>query len=89
MALRSYDRILVLKKDSPKTDTGLLDPTLFEGKNSLHVVMDQSTLLWSFRYEHGVVPIAFRNKFTSFKQAKEHAETYFKTKKIKIVDVKD
>jgi len=89
MALRSTDRILVLRKEDPKANTGLIDPAVFEGKNNLHIVMDTGTLLWSFKYEHGVIPPAFRNKFTSFKQAKEHAEVYFKTKKIKIIDVRD
>jgi len=90
MALRSTDRILVLEKHDPKSkDVGLVDPQVFEGKNNLHLVMDPTTLLWSFKYERGVVPPNLRNKFTNFKMAKEHAEQYLRAKNIKIVDIKD
>jgi len=90
MALRSTDRILVLEKIDPKDkDVGLVDPQVFTGKNNLHVVMDPTTCMWSFKYEHGAVPPNLRNTFTNFKMAKEHAEIYLMSKKIKIVEVKD
>ena len=90
MALRSTDRILVLEKVNVKDkDIGLFDPQVFEGKNNLHLVMDPTTCMWTFKYERGVVPPVLKATFTSFKQAKEHAETYLASKNIKIVDVKD
>lgn len=89
MALRQPDRILVLEKVDPSNkDTGLIDTKVFEGKNNLHCFM-LDTGMWTFRYEHGVIPPALRETFTSFKLAKSHAEQYFSTKNIKIVDVKD
>lgn len=89
MALRSNDRILILERTDPKSDLGLLDPRVFEGKNNLHAVMDTSNCIWNFKYEHGTIPPQLRGKFTSFPEAKRHAEIYFATKSIKIVDVKD
>jgi hypothetical protein len=90
MALRTNDRVLVLEKIDPKNkDVGLVDPQVFEGKNNLHLVMDPSTCMWTFKYERGAVPPNLRATFTSFKRAKDHAEIYLATKNIKIVDVKD
>lgn len=88
--MRSRDRILVLEKENPKEkDGGILDPGVFTGKNALHIKQEALSDLWVFKYDHGVVPPNLRNKYTSFNLAKEQAEIYFKTKKIKIVDVKD
>lgn len=87
--LRSRDRILVLEREDPKVKDGILDPGVFTGKNALHVKQEDLSDLWVFKYDHGVVPPNLRNKYTSFNLAKAQAEIYFKTKKIKIVDVKD
>lgn len=89
MELRKKDRILVLEKEDPKNkDTGLIDPAVFEGKNNLHLIVDMFGL-WSFKYERGVVPSQLKNKFSSFREAYNTAEGYFKTKKIKITKVID
>lgn len=85
--MQPTDNILVLEKIDPKGDTGLFDPEVFKGKNNLHVVMDPSTCLWSFKYERGLVPPALKDRFTSLNFAKQHAEIYFATKNIKIVEV--
>jgi hypothetical protein len=45
--------------------------------------------LWYFRYDHGIVPPMLRQRFTSFKAAREQAEHYFKTKKITVVEIID
>lgn len=93
MALRnnmlSSDRTLKLERIDPKKDVGLFDPEVFKGKNNLHVVMDPSTCLWSFKYERGLVPPALKDRFTSFNVAKQQAELYFATKNIRIVEVLD
>lgn len=86
---RITDIELVLSKDAANKDTGLLDPGVFEGKNRLRIVQDTSTLMWSFKYDRGVVPPALKNKYTSFKLAKEDAESYFKAKKINVVGIKE
>lgn len=87
MALRSNDRIILLEKENPKDDIGVFDPGVFTGKNNLHCVLEDG--MWKFKYEHGVVPPVLRDRFATFKQARDHAEVYFKQKKIKIVGVKD
>lgn len=90
MQFRKTDRIIILEKEDPKMkDTGILDPGIFEGKNNLHLVLDLVSGLWSFKYERGAVPPHLRTPFTSAKFALQHAEGYFKTKKIKIVEVQD
>lgn len=88
--MRSTDRILILEKFDPKNkDVGLMDPAVFTGKNNLHAVMDQSSGLWSMKYERGIVPPQLKNKFTDFNSLKQHAENYFKSKNIKIAKVID
>jgi hypothetical protein len=89
MHVRSTDRILVLEKEDPKMSAGILDPAVFEGKNNLHLRQDLVTGLWEFKYERGAVPPPLRNPWTSPKFALAHAESYFKTKKIKIKEIKD
>lgn len=90
MELRKTDRILLLEKENPKDkDNGIIDPAVFEGKNNLHAVQDPTTGLWNFKYERGGLPPNLKNKFTSFRAAYIQAESYFKTKKIKITKVID
>lgn len=89
MPVRGTDRTFVLKRDSDKSDIGLIDPGLFEGKNNLHAFMEPATGLWTFKYDHGIVPPVLRTRFTSFMLAKEQAEIYFKSKKITVVEIRD
>lgn len=87
---RKTDRVLLLKaRDDAKSSTGLVDPRLFNGENKLHAVMDDSRLLWRFKYEHGGIPPALNQKFTNFTQAYKHAEKYFNSRGIDIVGVID
>jgi len=88
MAIRSTDRILVLEKiDKEKKDTSIIDPKVLEGKNPLHLYLEQG--MWYFRFEHGLVPGPLRDRYTSFKIAKDTAEAYFLTRNIRIADVLD
>lgn len=89
MKIRSTDRILVLSKIDPDAPEGILDPGIFTGKNNLHLVQNLVTGFWSFKYESGAVPPPLRTTYTSAKFALTVAENYFKTKKIKIVEVRD
>lgn len=83
------DRILVLEKVDPKGKTDMIDPAVFEGKNSLHAVMDPSTCMWTMKYEHGSIPAPLRQKFTNFATLKIAAAKYFSEKNIKIAKVLD
>ena len=91
--LRNPDRQLVLgviDGKQAKTSTGMMDPRLFSGENSIHAMMDPETTLWSFRYHNkGILPEPLRQKFTSFGAAKKFATNYFKTRNIEIKEVKD
>lgn len=81
------DRVLVLEQLNPGKDTGMLDPRVFKGENALHLVMDAQTTMWRFRMEHGLVPAQLKNKYTDFKSAMRHAESYFNMKNIRIKEV--
>lgn len=91
--LRSPDRQLVLgviEGKKAKDVTGMLDPRLFSGDNSIHALMDPETTLWAFRYDNNsILPEPLRQKFTSFSAAKKFATNYFKTRNVEIKEVKD
>lgn len=88
--MRKTDRILVLERINPdKKDTGLFDPQVLAGTNQLHAVMDPNTIMWTLKYEKGLVPEPLKHRFTDFRSLKKHAEDYFANKNIKIVEVKD
>lgn len=88
MALRSNDRILVLERlDKDNKKDGILDPKVFTGENNLHCYIDQG--MWYFKMERGLIPGPLRQKYTSFRDAKQAAETYFGSKNIRIKDVLD
>ena len=90
--MRSADRILeleVIDGMAPKSNTGMVDTSLFTGTNKLHAKMDPATTLWSFQYERGILPEPLKAKFTSFKILRKYAEDYFKKRNIQIKEVKD
>ena len=90
--MRSPDRILVLKTiddKKPLSSKGIVDPRLFTGENKLHAIMDIQTSLWRFKYDQGIVPPPLKCQFTSFTALKKHAEDYFRTRNIEIIEVKD
>lgn len=77
----------VLQQLDPKKDTGTFDPRVFKGGNFLSAIKDAQTGLWKFKMEHGLPPAPLRDRFSDFNALKRHAESYFTTKSIKIVDV--
>lgn len=90
--MRSDDRVLKIQPiegKKPKDVTGMIDPRLFTGENNVHATMDPQTTLWSIRYEKGNMPPVFNQRFTSFKQAKKFADTYFKNRNMEVVEVID
>lgn len=89
--MHQIDRVLRLKvKDGKKpiTSTGLVDPRLFSGENTMHVIMNKWDCMWRFEYEHGMLPPVFNQRFTSFSKAKKFAEEYFNRRNIEISEVK-
>lgn len=87
--MRSADRQLRLELVDPKGPSGLVDPQVFAGNNKLRVIMDERTLHWSFKYDRGIVPPQLKGHFTSFQLALKQAETYFKTRNIRITEIID
>lgn len=87
--MASKDRIFTLKiidNKKPKTSLGMVDTRLFTGENRLHVKKDE-TSFWYFEYDSGAVPEPLKHKFTGYRAAVKHAETYFKTRNITIEEV--
>lgn len=88
--MRSPDRVLIMNVKDPKVkDTGLMDPRLATGENRLHVIKEEQTGFWYFKYEHGGLPEPLKCKFTGFKQALKHAEDYYNKRNIAITEVID
>ncbi len=91
--VRSTDRVLALEiMDglAPKSSTGLLDTRLFTGEQKLHLKMDPQTCLWYFQYSsNGILPEALKGRYTGFKPAIRFAENYFKTRNVRIKEIKD
>lgn len=84
--MRSVDRQLKLERTG---DIGIIDPTVFTGKNRLRILMDPVTTMWFYRYDRGVIPPQLQGKFTTFKKAFKKGEAYFAAKNIKITDIVD
>lgn len=90
--IRSTDRVLQLEvadNEAPLNSLGVVDKRLFTGNNNLHAVMDDQTMLWSMKYDTGNIPPPLRQKFTSFKLLLHAAQEYFKTRNIRIKEIKD
>lgn len=88
----SYDRVLVTEVIDGKqklSSTGLVDNRILTGENTLRVVMDPHSCLWSIRYSSGILPEPLRGQFTGFKKAIEHATQYFAKRNIRIKEIKD
>lgn len=91
--VRSTDRVLALEVIdglAPKSSTGLLDTRLFTGEQKLHLKMDPQTCLWYFQYSsNGLLPEALKGRYTGFKAATKFAENYFKSRNVRIKEIKD
>lgn len=88
---RSTDIILVLKAidGQPLNTLGVVDKRLFTGENRLHAVMDPQTTFWYLKYDHGVIPEAFKQKFTKLDLLMKFVRQYFKTRNVEVADVID
>lgn len=87
---KSSDRIVILKVADglkPTNSSGMVDPRLFQGGNSLHIVADTQTMLWYFKLDHGILPVPLQQRFTTFKKALEHAKDYYIKRNIEIEKV--
>lgn len=93
--MRTPDRVLkleIIDGKKPINSIGIVDPRLFKDgpeANRLHILMDVQTSLWSIKYDKGAIPPALAGQFTGFKQAYDHAKTYFQNRNINIIQVQD
>lgn len=89
---RSTDRILVIRPKQGQrviSSTGLFDPRLFTGGNTLHVVKDPARNLWNFKYTSGGLQEPLKGKYTNFESAYKVAKIYFDKRNAEIVEVID
>jgi hypothetical protein len=86
------DKILIIgnASDKSKLDSkGRIDNRLFASTENLRATMDPQTLLWSLKYDKGIVPEKLKMKFTKFSKLKQYADDYFALRNMKIVEVKE
>lgn len=89
---KAVDRVLVLEPiegAKVRDVAGRVNGDLFTGKNRLRAIMDIQSSLWYFKYDDGILPEALKQKFTSWKAAKYHADEYYKKRNVKISKVID
>ena len=88
---RKTDRVFSIKaiEGSSKSSNGLVDSRLFTGDNKLHAVMDPASMLWSLKYEYGILPNAFKQRFTNFKVLHAFVQEYFRKRNIEIKEIID
>lgn len=87
--LNSGDRTIIVQpmEGKPtKTNTGLTDNRLFSGDNALHAIQEPNSL-WYLKYEKGILPDPFKQKFTSFSRLYKFVEDYYKRRNIEIKEV--
>ena len=83
---RSEDRILVLRRLPGKTAKAY--ESMYTGEGGLHAIRGQYNH-WSLKYKGGVLPGAFKQKFTSFPELIKFVEKYFEKRGLYIAEVKD
>lgn len=88
---RSIDIEFVIRpiSGSAKSNTGMLDRSLFTGGNTLHAKMDTQTCLWYLEYEMGGLPMPLRQKYTGYAPLLKHVTEYLKSRNAHITEVKD
>lgn len=77
------------KGNAAKNYKGMADPRLFTGENKLHAKMDTQTTLWHLEYDHGALPLIFKQQFTGLRQLNTTVKNYFENRDIEIVEIID
>jgi len=89
--MASSDVILKLrpKDGSAKNVKGVVDNRLFNGENNLHIKMNPQTTLWTLEYDHGQLPLVFKQQFTGLQKAMTQVRMYYEKRGVEIVEVQD
>jgi len=80
-------QLIITDGEKPKSSTGMVDPRLFTGENSLHIKKDIETNFWHFTYDKGLPPKDLRCMFTSFPAALRHAQEYYVHRNLSIKEI--
>lgn len=89
---KKEDRAFLLAQMEGKKgqdSSGLVDPRLFTGDNKLHAVKEKDTCLWYLKYEHGSVPVPFRQRFTHFYVLEKFVRDYYAKRNIEVKEIID
>lgn len=89
---KSNDRVLVLERmpgQNTKNTLGITDNRLFTGDNKLHARFDPEYSMWYMQFESGLLPPAFKQRFTTFRKLLDFATDYYKKRNILIKEVLD
>lgn len=81
------DRVLKLSKMEGKSslsNSGAVDNTLLTGGNKLHVIRDEQTALWHFKFERGQIPQSLSAQWTTFQKAFDLAKAYYARRNINV-----
>lgn len=90
--VRNDERTLVMQRipgQNVLTNTGMIDNRIYKGETNMKIVRDPTTMMWNFKYEHGVLPEKLKCTFTSFREIIRFANDYFKKRNLEIVEIID
>lgn len=73
----------------PKTSVGTSDSRLLTGDNRIHAILDHQSGLWYMQYDNGVLPPAFKQKFTSLHFLTNFIKAYYDKRNIDIEEIMD
>jgi hypothetical protein len=88
----SKDRILVLKPiegTDVLSTKGMVDKRLFSRENNIHAIQDPEYGFWSVKYDSGVVPPSFQQRWTSFTKLYNFVEEHYKRRNVEIKEIID
>lgn len=88
--MRSDDRILIVTPiEGFKGDKGFIGNSLEDKTNNLHAICNVRDRLWTLKYDHGILPLPFKQKFTSFGKLYDFVERYLNKRGLRLEGVKN
>lgn len=90
--MRSNDRVFILGPidgKKPLNTAGMVDSRLFTGENRLHAILNEQNSMWSLKYDSGILPLPFRQYFTSFGKAERQVRDYYAKRNVEIKQIID
>lgn len=84
--MNTNDRVFKLEAiegKKMKNVIGVTDNRLFTGDNTLHAIREPDGI-WHLKYEKGILPEPFKQKFTGFNKLFRFVEDYYSRRNIKV-----